>query len=178
MPVIDRNARARAMFHAEALDRRTRRPRQHGGMLKRTGLAVLKALLFQFANIATGRCDPSFGRIAEVAGVARSTVAKALKRLEAAGLLTRRGRHLRGPWGSRRISNAYAFPALPGPESGNRAGTTNRNLEPKSARTVPLWRDTDDPTTPAEARVQAREMYEQIVRARAERQRRGQAVAV
>ena len=168
MPTIDRNARARAMFHAEALDRRTRLARQHGGVLKRTGLAVLKALLFQFANVATGRCDPSYDAIALVAGVGRSTVAKALGRLEAAGLITRRGRRLRGPWGSRRISNAYAFPALPGPESGNRAATTNGNLEPKSARTVPAWRGPDD-LTPAAARAELREMYHQIVQARAAR---------
>jgi hypothetical protein len=64
MPRIDRNARARLLFHAEALDRRTRLPGQHGGVLKRTGLAVLKALLFGFANVATGRCDPSFDTLA------------------------------------------------------------------------------------------------------------------
>ncbi len=51
MPRIDRNARARMMFYAEALDRRTKLPGQHGGVLKRTGLAVLRALLFSFANV-------------------------------------------------------------------------------------------------------------------------------
>ena len=64
MPRLDRNARARLMAHAEALDRRTHLPGQHGGCLKRTGLAVLKALLFGFANVATGRCDPSFDTLA------------------------------------------------------------------------------------------------------------------
>ncbi len=54
MTRLDRNARARLMVHAEALDRRTRLPGQHGGVLKRTGLAVLKALLFGFANVITG----------------------------------------------------------------------------------------------------------------------------
>ena len=134
MPTIDRNARARAMHHAEALDRRTRLPGQHGGVLKRAGLAVLKALLFQFADVATGRCDPGYDRIAEVAGVARSTVAVALRRLEAAGLLERVRRQV----GAVRYSNAYRFvlagdarSGRPGPsdsaKSGFRAVTTNQH---------------------------------------------------
>ena len=106
MPRIDRNARARLLFQAEALDRRTRRPGQHGGVLKRTGLAVLKALLLQFANVVTGRCDPGYATLARVAGVARSTVAVALARLEAAGLLERVRRQV----GTVRHTNAYVFP--------------------------------------------------------------------
>ncbi len=106
MPRLDRNARARLMVHAEALDRRTHQPGQHGGCLKRTGLAVLRALLFQFANVVTGRCDPSFDALARVAGVARSTVAVALRRLEAAGILGR----IRRQRGTRRWTNAYVFP--------------------------------------------------------------------
>src|SRR5688572_32007163 len=84
---IDRNARARLLFQAEALDRRTHQPGQHGGCLKRTGLAVLRALLFTFANVVTGRCDPGYDTLARAAGVARSTVAVALGRLEKAGIL-------------------------------------------------------------------------------------------
>jgi DNA-binding MarR family transcriptional regulator len=106
MPRLDRNARARLMVHAEALDRRTRLPGQHGGCLKRTGLAVLRALLCQFANVVTGRCDPSFDALARVAGVARATVAVALRRLEAAGILDR----IRRQRGTRRWTNAYIFP--------------------------------------------------------------------
>ncbi len=108
MPRLDRNARARLMVHAEALDRRTHLPGQHGGVLKRTGLAVLKALLFGFANVATGRCDPSFDTLARAAGVARSTVAVALGRLETAGLLER----IRRQVGLVRHSNAYVFPRI------------------------------------------------------------------
>ena len=108
MPRLDRNARARLMVHAEALDRRTRLPGQHGGVLKRTGLAVLKALLFGFANVITGRCDPGYGTLATAAGVARSTAAVALRRLEDAGLLTR----IRRQVGLIRHSNAYVFPRI------------------------------------------------------------------
>ena len=181
--MIDRNARARAMHHAEALDRRTRLPGQHGGVLKRAGLAVLKALLFQFANVATGRCDPGYDRIAEVAGVARSTVAVALRRLEAAGLLERVRRQV----GAVRYSNAYRFvlagDARSGPpglsdsaKSGFRAQTTNQQKTyPKSARSVPAA-----PTWPADiSREDARRGLEQAkapilrrAREREERERR------
>ncbi len=98
---MDRNARARLMFMAEALDRRTHQPGRHGGVLRRTGLAVLKTLLFGFHNIATGRCDPSLGSIARMAGCARSTCTEALKRLEAAGLI-------------RRIARSTARPSMSG----------------------------------------------------------------
>ena len=50
---VDRNARARILYLAEALDRRTHQPGQHGGVLKRSGLAVLRALLFGFLNAVT-----------------------------------------------------------------------------------------------------------------------------
>ncbi len=175
MPRIDRNARARLMTYAEALDRRTRRPGQHGGVLKRTGLAVLKALLCGFANVATGRCDPSFDTLARAAGVARSTVALALRRLEAAGILERVRRQV----GMIRYSNAYRFRASETAKSECRPQTTtNKKTELPSARAVP--------TTPAAvaaaplpmavalARVRAelRADYEAIVRHRAARQAR------
>ncbi len=131
---IDRNARARLLFHAEALDRRTRLPGQHGGVLKRTGLAVLRALLLQFCNVATGRCDPGYDVLARVAGVARSTVAVALKRLEAAGLVVRTRRQA----GAVRFTNAYAFKASETAWSDSRPQTTTKPVEqPKTAKTGP-----------------------------------------
>ena len=143
-PRLDRNARARLLFHAEALDRRTRLPGQHGGVLKRTGLAVLRALLFAFANIATGRCDPSYDTLARAAGVARSTVAVALGRLEAAGLLER----VRRQAGRVRYTNAYRFPVaetLPepriSPKSGFRAQTTTNLTTNYPDEPKPLGRD-------------------------------------
>ena len=134
MPSVDRNERARLLFQAEALDRRTHRPGQHGGCLKRTGLAVLKALLFGFHNIATGRCDPGFEALARLAGVARSTVAVALARLEAAGLIVRTRRQS----GAVRFTNAYAFSLKETAWSGSRSQTTTKPLEqPKTAKTGP-----------------------------------------
>jgi hypothetical protein len=173
-PRIDRNARARLLFHAEALDRRTRLPGRHGGVLKRTGLAVLRALLFGFANIVTARCDPSFDTLARVSGCARSTVAVALSRLEAAGLLERVRRQV----GRVRYSNAYRFPAaetLPGPRISPKSGfrgetttnlTTNYPDEPKApSRGLML-------AQLARVRASLRADYEAIVRTRAARQAR------
>jgi hypothetical protein len=134
------------MFLAEALDRRTHEPGRHGGDLKRTGLAVLKALLFIFANAVTGRCDPSLDTLARLAGVARSTCALALKRLEAAGLVQRLARWravaANGGLVVLRLSNAYLFPmadmAHKPPETGSRTQTTTHPFEqPKSAKTGP-----------------------------------------
>ena len=144
---MDRNARARLIYLAEALDRRTHQPGRHGGVLRRTGLAVLKALVFGFHNLATGRCDPSLEGLARLAGCARSTVTEALKRLEAAGLIRRVGRWravaANGGLVVVRISNAYTFPAAGGarkpPETGSRLQSTTHPFEqPNNAKTGPV----------------------------------------
>ena len=72
---IDRNARARLMH--QALAKRRRR------IITRADLDVLRALLFDFLNRADGRCFPSLQTIAKAVGCAVSTVAEAIKRLEA-----------------------------------------------------------------------------------------------
>jgi DNA-binding MarR family transcriptional regulator len=132
--MLDRNTRARLMFQAEALDRRTHQPGQHGGCLKHAGVRVLRALLFHFANAVTGRCDPSYDALARAAGVARSTVAIALARLEAAGLIVR----IRRQAGMTRWTNSYAFNVNENSKSGSRPQTTTKPLEqPKTAKTGP-----------------------------------------
>ena len=174
MPRIDRNARARLLFQAEALDRRTHLPGQHGGCLKRTGLAVLKALLFHFANVVTARCDPGYDALARAAGVARSTVAVALRRLEAAGLLERVRRQV----GMVRYSNAYRFRAAPNPSETAKSKcrpqtTTNKKTEPLSARAVPAAAVAAEPLPIAVAlariRTALRADYEAILHNRAAR---------
>ena len=75
------------MTRGRALMRKTKK-RKHYGAITAKDYAVLGALLFQFANWTTGFCFPSYETIAEVAGCSRSHVAVAIKRLEAAGLLT------------------------------------------------------------------------------------------
>jgi DNA-binding transcriptional regulator YhcF (GntR family) len=49
---------------------------------------VLEALLWAFHNAKSGRCFPSYKKIAEAARCARSTVAEAIKALEDAGVLS------------------------------------------------------------------------------------------
>lgn len=140
---LDRNDRARLLHLAEAMDRQTRKKGQHGGFLKRTGLAVLKALLCRYVNLSSGLCDPSAEAIAQAAGVSRATVFVALERLEAAGFLRRFQRlattRKAGIWHTRQTSNAYAFnypygarderdlemPLFLGAESRRTTGTSN-----------------------------------------------------
>src|SRR3954468_10090363 len=108
---LTREQRARLIFLAERMDANTREPGKHGGCLKRTGLQVLRILLFHFHNVHNGRCDPSLDTIAKAAGMAQSTVAKALARLEAAGIIERirRARWIRQNGRKRCVqwSNAY-----------------------------------------------------------------------
>jgi hypothetical protein len=145
---LDRNAKARIMAYACAWTARNRQPGQHKGPITRAFLDVLQALLWGFHNSRTGICFPSYERIAERAGCARSTVAEALKVLEWARVLTWqhritralvRQRDLWGRWSSRwtviRTSNAYTFrdpqPQLvgvPTAKSENRTGTPDQEV--------------------------------------------------
>ena len=118
---LDRNAKARIMTLARALMRRTDKGK-HYGIVSAKFLAVLNALLWGFHNAASGRCFPSYERIAERADCARSTVYEAITALERAGLLTWVNRIARiREWGEDlfgraqnrirviRTSNAYTF---------------------------------------------------------------------
>ncbi len=58
------------------------------GAITAKAYQVLAALLYQFHNSKTGRCFPSYKRIAEHVGCCADTVAEAIKALEACGLLT------------------------------------------------------------------------------------------
>src|SRR3954462_12381877 len=84
---LDRNAKVRITTLALALSRRTEE-RKHYGVLTAKFLAVLAALLWGFHNSASGRCFPSYERIAEKADCDRSTVHNAIRALERAGILT------------------------------------------------------------------------------------------
>ena len=113
---LDRNAKCRIMVFARAKLRRDS-PGRHYGPVTAKSYAVLEALLWAFHNRHTGLCFPSYESIAKQAGCARSTVALAIKALEAAGILTwcNRLRRVRvyGPAGWRwrvvRTSNGYRF---------------------------------------------------------------------
>ena len=109
------------MHLARALLRRTEKGRAYGAISAKA-YAVLEALLWGFHNARSGLCFPSYEKIADRAGCARSTVAEAIKALEDCGLLSWVNRIVRvrercpdlfGNMGSRtrviRTSNGYAF---------------------------------------------------------------------
>ena len=118
---LDRNAKVRIMHWARCLSRRTEKGKAYG-VVTAKALAVLEALLWAFHNAKSGLCFPSYERIAEAAGCARSTVAEALRALEVAGVLSwvQRIKRLRERcsdllgdngwrWRVLRTSNAYNF---------------------------------------------------------------------
>jgi DNA-binding transcriptional ArsR family regulator len=86
---LDRNAKVRIMHWARCLSRRTEKGRAYG-VVTAKALAVLEALLWSFHNAKSGVCFPSYEKIAEAAGCARSTVAESLKALEDAGIRSAR----------------------------------------------------------------------------------------
>jgi Helix-turn-helix domain len=153
---LDRNAKARIAAYARAWDRLHRQPGQRGGALGRAALDVLGALLWAFHNARSGCCFPSYERIAERAGCARSTVAEAIKALEFAGVLTWQNRitrireRCRDLWGREgwrwrviRTSNAYVF-RDPASKSDQRTGTSDQeDSKPPQAPAI-------DPQSPLE----------------------------
>ena len=143
---LDRNAKVRIMHWARCLSRRTEKGRAYG-VVTAKALAVLEALLWAFHNAKSGLCFPSYEKIAEAAGCARSTVAEAIKALEDAGILTwvqrikrvrERCADLLGDngwrWRVLRTSNAYEFndpgAAYRSSKSEKPTGTPNQEFSP------------------------------------------------
>ena len=106
---INRNERIKVMTGAEALERRTKGKGCKSGVLKQSGLTVLRCLLFTFCAVPTGRCCPSYEAIRKATGYCVATIAGALKRLEASGYLRITRRIVRTSLGARQTTNAYAF---------------------------------------------------------------------
>jgi hypothetical protein len=110
---MPKKAAVKLWHRARDFDRGTHQPGHHGGAVGLTGLAVLHALIFDFLNHRTGRLDPSYAAIAAKAGVCVRTVASALQRLKALGILNwiRRCAERRGADGRfvlEQETNAYA----------------------------------------------------------------------
>jgi hypothetical protein len=61
---LDRNAKARIMYVARALMRRTEKGKAYGAISAKA-FAVLEALLWGFHNARNGLCFPSYEKIAE-----------------------------------------------------------------------------------------------------------------
>jgi hypothetical protein len=138
---LDRNLVAKILFLAEALDRHTRGPRQHGGVLKAKGLDVLRALLRRFYSHRNGTCFPSYDAIAEAAGCCRATVAAKLRILEQLGIIETIRRKVVASFTSRvhrvrfdvavQTSNSYRFnlPIADRPQHGDLALPLLRSAE-------------------------------------------------
>lgn len=106
---IDRNQRVKVMAAADALELRTKSKGCKSGVLKQSGLRILRCLLFDFTNVPSGRCCPSYKAIRERTGYCPATIAGALHRLEVSGLLRVTRRIVRTALGARQTTNAYAF---------------------------------------------------------------------
>ena len=141
--------RSRIMHRARCLARRTEKGRAYGQITAKA-VAVLEAILWTFHNAGSGLCFPSYERIAEAAGCARSTVAEAVSALEAAGLLTwvnrikrvrERCADLLGPGGWRwrvlRTSNAYE-PIDPGAPVDRPASKSEKPTGTEDPRSFPF----------------------------------------
>ena len=143
--MFGRSAKVQDHALARCLSRRTEKGGAYGVVTARAPV-VLEALLWAFHNARSGLCFPSYEKIAEAAGCARSTVAEALKALEDVGVLSwvQRIKRVRDRcsdllgdngwrWRVLRTSNAYAL-TDPSPsaeqakssKSENPAGTPNQ----------------------------------------------------
>lgn len=85
-PIPKRKA-VKLWHQARDFDRQTHQPGRHGGRVGHSALQVLHALIFDFLNYASGRLDPSYAAIARKANVCERTVATALQKLRALGIL-------------------------------------------------------------------------------------------
>jgi hypothetical protein len=75
--------RASKIWHQARLwDRSTRSKNRHGGIIGRSALSVLYALIWDCLSWKSGRLDPSIDRIAELASLGRTATIDALKRLK------------------------------------------------------------------------------------------------
>ena len=143
---IDRNGRVRVIVQAEALERRTKGKGCKSGVLKQSGLTVLRCLLFTFCAVPTGRCCPSYEAIREATGYCTKTIAGALLRLETSGLLRITRRLVRTSAGARQTTNAYAFSefayGVRKPDVTNSRATTNlfknKSMQESLAGSMPV----------------------------------------
>ena len=111
---LSRKAAAKLWHAARRWDRDTHEPGRHGGVIGRTALAALYALLFDYLNHRTGRLDPSLDAIARKAGCCRRAVVDAIRRLRDLGLIAWRrrceeDRDEAGRFRLRQRTNAYGL---------------------------------------------------------------------
>jgi hypothetical protein len=168
---LDREAKVRIMHLARGLKHKTE-PGKHYGRLTGKFVDVLHAMVWLIHDGRSGQCNPAYGTIAAKAGCAPSTVGRAIRALEAVGVLSWvnrirrvgiRERDLFGQWTMTwrvlRTSNAYVLND-PGRGSGAResAGKPSKtefrrgppdNIKTQAATAVAL-----DPTSPVDRALQ------------------------
>ena len=116
---ISRRHRVRLVETLEWISDRLRQKGEHGGPATHATIRVFRALLFRFANTATGVCLPGYKALAQAARTCERTAERAVKRLEALGVLWVHARHAVwiAPDGTEvrvRTSNGYTFPSATG----------------------------------------------------------------
>ena len=105
--MLDRNLRARLIWTAERYNRQTRRPGA-GGALGLAALSIYRCLLFRFGD----RPAPTYRALRTATGHCVQTIATAIRRLEAAGLVFVTRGTVRTPLGPRKAANRYSFPPV------------------------------------------------------------------
>lgn len=139
---VDRNARSRLVFQAEAFERRTKLKGQRSGDLGPSGIQLLRCIAFRFLNLAKGCAWPSYNALQKATGLCRQTIADAIKRIEAAGFMfvERRTR-----WEGRRLvklTNLYRMPIEPPPLPDWESLLSRRN--PETLKSIP-WDEWNSP---------------------------------
>lgn len=116
---LDRNQIARLLHACEVFERATKAPGCRNGSLGLPTLALLRCLVMRFLNRKSGLCFPSYQALQDATGFCRQTIAKALRTLEAVGVLSVTRRlvrvrdETRGTVVARQGSNVYRFQAMP-----------------------------------------------------------------
>lgn len=143
---IEGGSTATKLTAAEArqLVERARSQVRHGTGFSSATVAVLEALLFKLTNRATGQCWPSLPTIAAAARVSVDTVKRALKQLEAVGLVKRAARWavwvVQGVAVRVRTSSSYSFGTFGSHERGVSAKCTG-NMEAKDNKHISSLRE-------------------------------------
>ena len=86
------------------------------GLITPHDYACFDALFWRCRRLGAWEADPDYRTIARLAGVCRDRAIKAVHRLEALGVLTKRRRHVLISWGrnrahvaARQVANLYTF---------------------------------------------------------------------
>lgn len=106
---MNKNQRSQIIWRAERLERATKAKGRPSGCLGQTGLVLLRTLLFRFGDAP----EPSYKALRTITGLAFSTIADAIKRLEAAGIIFKARRTRLTRLGVRVVTNAYRFLNVP-----------------------------------------------------------------